>query len=405
MQLPGVIARNGTDINHGNGIAQKLLLPSLLFNRRCSAEDGTCGSRPHQVMLPGFKDAPVEDEAEIVGQLAVCRDDFDALEVLGKGGYGEVKLVRCRRDRQLYAMKAVEKAALHERYRIGDAAARQRAQSERDIGVKSQHWNCPFIIKLCAAFQTPEKLYYILEYCPGGDLFDLLITQDEGCFEEADTRFYAAEVCLALEHLHTHDTIHRDVKLENMLLSADGHVRLADFGIAKAGLSPEGNRASCTFCAAGQMAVLYPPEFQRGELYGKDLDCWQLGVATYCMLTGTLPKVGACPRAKLGVHGCSSAASDFCAHLLQLERTTRLGYPEGAGQLKPHCFFNTVNWETAEAQELPLPNVACLHNNTGKELGSGVSGIRTTVRKAAGTLFWLQGFAFSGASFAWASRQ
>jgi len=398
MQLPGVTARNDAGANHGNGLAQKLTLPSLLLSRRSSAEDGTCGSDPQQ-LLPGIKDP------ELGGQLAICRDDFDALELLGQGGYGEVKLVRCRRDHQLYAMKAVEKAALHERCRVGDVAARQRAQSERDIGVRSHQWNCPFIIKLCAAFQTPEKLYYILEYCPGGDLFDLLVAQDTGCFKEADACFYAAEVCLALEHLHMHDTIHRDVKLENMLLTAEGHVRLADFGIAKAGLSPEGNRASCTFCTSGQIAVLYPPEFQQGELYGKDLDCWQLGVATYCMLTGTLPKVGACPRARLGVHGCSTAASDFCAQLLHLERIARLGYPEGAGQLRPHCFFQDVNWEAAEAQEMSPPKVACLHNNSGRELGSGAGGVRTTVRRAAGTLFWLQGFAFAGASLAWTSRR
>jgi len=275
----------------------------------------------------------------------LSRDDFKVLELLGQGGFGEVKLVRCIHDNHLYAMKAVQKVLLHERKFVGDDRAPARAKVERDIGVAAREWQCPFIVELFASFQTIDKLYYIFEYCNGGELYSVMQAQPGACFSEASARFYAAEVVLALEHLHTNGVVHRDVRIENMLLASDGHVKLADFGCAKMDLPKSGStRASHVFeFSNGRTEIFYPPEYIQGEEYGKDLDCWQLGVALVFMLAGELPRAftpgdeASWPPSLPA--GASGQASDLCRRLLALCRSQRLGHPEGASHLRQHDFF------------------------------------------------------------------
>lgn len=304
----------------------------------------------------------------------ISRDDFEVLELLGRGGFSEVKLVRCKHDGCRYAMKAVEKVLLHERRHVGDNGASARAQLERDLGVAAHHWNCPFIVQLYATFQSVDKLYYVFEYCKGGELLALLKAQPGGRLNEVAARFYSAEICLALEHLHGHGAVHRDVRLENILLAADGHAKLGDFGCAKAGLSRGGSaRTSVVFeFARGGTEVFYPPEFLGGDLYGRDLDCWQLGVALFYMLSGALPKVAAAPALPSeGWPGAlpaevSPEAGDLCRRLLARERPQRLGCPEGASQLRSHGFFSHGTgtsggpsfWEAVAKKALPPPQLA-----------------------------------------------
>mmetsp|Transcript_45575 Transcript_45575/g.145420 ORF Transcript_45575/g.145420 Transcript_45575/m.145420 type:complete len:343 (-) Transcript_45575:43-1071(-) len=270
-------------------------------------------------------------------------------------------------------MKAVEKLALHERRNVGDLSAGSRAKVERDIGVLARQWRCPFIVELFATFQTEEKLYYVFEYCSGGELFDLVRAQPGGRVSEEASRFYAAEIVLALEHLHSHGIVHRDVRLENVLLSEDGHAKLADFGGARPGL-PEGEcdaRPSYVLeFGEGTTEVFYPPEYVGGKLFGKDLDCWQLGVAIFSMLTGRLPNPpplntedeAAEEGAWFGElpDDCTPLASDLCRRLLARERAERLGFPEGASELRTHGFFEVSPsfWQEAEARELPVPQLA-----------------------------------------------
>jgi len=278
-------------------------------------------------------------------------EDFQVLDLLGHGGFSEVDLVRCHRDGKLYAMKAVQKMALHERRHVGDRSAGKRAQLERDIGVAARQWHCPFIVELCATFQTPEMLYYIYEYCSGGELLTLLQAQPEHRFREGEARFYLAEVTLALEHLHAHSTIHRDVRLENMLLAADGHIKLADMGCAK-------NYTSC-FGTAPSLEVALPPVFMppemlRGELYGKDMDCWQLGIAAFAMLSGKYPIEGMDWPGKLP-EDVSNSAMSLCSDLLHRERQERLGHPDGACVLRSHLFFENTDWHTMIGKDMQPP--------------------------------------------------
>mmetsp|Transcript_58937 Transcript_58937/g.156894 ORF Transcript_58937/g.156894 Transcript_58937/m.156894 type:complete len:373 (-) Transcript_58937:240-1358(-) len=271
----------------------------------------------------------------------VERDDFEVLELLGTGGYSEVKLVHCKRDGGRYAMKAVEKAMLRERRHVGDDRAAERAKVERDLGVAARQWDCRFICELFAAFQTKSKLYYVFEYCPGGELLDLLSAQPESRFQEPMAQFYTVELTLALTHLHDHDCIHRDVRLENVLIALDGHVKLTDFNYAKSGLT---QGVTGSFMASDSPLVFMPPECRRGDVHGKEVDCWQLGVAVFAMMMGSFPDIGQ-PWPNPMRPDLSAQTCAFCADLLQEDHTQRLGHPNGGSCIQAHAFFLDTKWD------------------------------------------------------------
>jgi serum/glucocorticoid-regulated kinase 2 len=153
---------------------------------------------------------------------AVSMDDFTLLTVIGKGSYAKVVLVKKKSNDKVYAMKILKKKHIEKK--------KQEAHilTERNVLVEVSH---PFIIKLYSSFQTPEKLFFVLEYCPGGELFGVLSKKSR--FSEEQTKFYAAQIVLALEYLHERDIIYRDLKPENVLIDAEGYIRLTDFGLSK----------------------------------------------------------------------------------------------------------------------------------------------------------------------------
>ncbi|KAI0984079.1 hypothetical protein GJ496_006906 [Pomphorhynchus laevis] len=164
---------------------------------------------------------------------------FQILTLIGQGGYGKVFQVRklIGHDKgQIFAMKVLKKAAI-----VRNAKDTAHTKAERNILelVKS-----PFLVNLQYAFQTNGKLYLILEYLSGGELFKLL--EKQGIFHEDHARFYLTEICLALEHLHSLGIIYRDLKPENILLNSKGHIKLTDFGLCKEALH-EGKQTN-TFC-------------------------------------------------------------------------------------------------------------------------------------------------------------
>mmetsp|Transcript_9429 Transcript_9429/g.26444 ORF Transcript_9429/g.26444 Transcript_9429/m.26444 type:complete len:498 (-) Transcript_9429:105-1598(-) len=308
--------------------------PSLVtFRERVSVVD----------ISPGSQSTPEHSKPWV----NVKREDFVAIRLLGSGGFGEVKLVRYDMDGELHAMKAVEKVNIMERRYCGVKEPTKGPWNERDVGIQARKWNCPFLVELQATFQTTSKLYYIYEFCAGGELFDLLQAQPDCRFSEPHARFYLAEITLALAHLHSHDVLHRDVKLENVLLTQDGHAKLADFGSVRAKIPSQGTRS---FVESTSPIIFMPPEFRHGETYGKELDCWQLGIACYAMLTGGYPPVRNTPEPPQLVPEASEAATAFCHALLAWDRTTRLGYPTGAGLAKDHAFFGEIDWVSFEAR-------------------------------------------------------
>ncbi|KAG6618708.1 AGC protein kinase [Phytophthora cinnamomi] len=167
----------------------------------------------------------------------VSLKQFDVLRMIGKGSFGKVLLVRKKHSSQLFAVKILSKPAIVKKQQV------EHTRTERRVLAAVSH---PFVVCLHYAFQTKDKLYFVLDYCPGGDLFFHLSRC--GCFPEAMAKFYAAEIVLALIHLHEQGIVYRDLKPENIMLDVDGHVKLADFGLAKEGITSELN-GTYTMCA------------------------------------------------------------------------------------------------------------------------------------------------------------
>ncbi|KAI5639474.1 protein kinase domain-containing protein [Phthorimaea operculella] len=275
---------------------------------------------------------------------------FELLKVLGEGSFGKVFLVRKVAGADagtLYAMKVLKKATL----KVRD---RERTKMERNILVEMGH---PFIVKLHYAFQTAGKLYLILDFLRGGDLFSRL--SKEVMFTEEDVKFYLAELALALEHVHKLGIIYRDLKPENILLDADGHIALTDFGLSK--LPPSSDKAY-SFC--GTVEYMAPEVVnRRGHTFAADW--WSFGVLMFEMLTGNLPFHGATRhetmtqilKAKLGMpSNLSEEAQSLLRALFKRNPQNRLGAgPNGIEDIKNHEFFANIDWEALLKKEVVPP--------------------------------------------------
>uniref|UniRef100_W5L214 non-specific serine/threonine protein kinase n=1 Tax=Astyanax mexicanus TaxID=7994 RepID=W5L214_ASTMX len=276
---------------------------------------------------------------------------FELLKVLGQGSFGKVFLVRKIMGPdagQLYAMKVLKKASLKVRDRV-------RTKMERDILVEVNH---PFIVKLHYAFQTEGKLYLILDFLRGGDVFTRL--SKEVMFTEEDVKFYLAELALALDHLHNLGIVYRDLKPENILLDEAGHIKLTDFGLSKE--SVDQDRKAYSFCGTVEYMA---PEVVNRRGHTQSADWWSLGVLMFEMLTGTLPFQGKdrnetmnmILKAKLGMpQFLSLEAQSLLRMLFKRNPANRLGAgPDGVEEIKRHAFFSTIDWNKLYRQELQPP--------------------------------------------------
>ena len=197
--------------------------------------------------------------------------DFEFLKMIGKGSFGKVLLARHKKEGQTYAVKVLAKKMILKRNE------KAHIMCERNVLLKNL--NHPFLVALRYSFQSNDKLYLVVDYVNGGELFFHL--QKERYFAEPRAKFYAAEITSALGYLHSQDIVYRDLKPENILLDAEGHIVLTDFGLCKDGLS--GRETTNTFCGTPEYLA---PEVLRKEAYDRCVDWWCLGAVLYEMMYG-----------------------------------------------------------------------------------------------------------------------
>lgn len=236
-------------------------------------------------------------------------------------------------------MKSIRKAHIISRSEVNHTLA------ERTVLAQI---NNPFIVPLKFSFQSPEKLYLVLAFVNGGELFHHL--QKEGKFDVTRARFYTAELLCALECLHGFNVIYRDLKPENILLDYTGHIALCDFGLCKLNMKEEDK--TNTFCGTPEYLA---PELLLGKGYTKSVDWWTLGVLLYEMLTGLPPfyddntnemykKIVQEPLHFPGPEIVPPDAKDLLTRLLDRDPERRLG-ARGAAEIKSHAFFESISWE------------------------------------------------------------
>jgi len=312
-------------------------------------------------------------------QTSIGPSDFTKIQLIGKGDVGRVFLVRSNVDSKLYAMKVLNKEVMIQRDKV------KRVLAEQEILVSVNH---PFILGLHATFQTASSLYFVTEYCNGGEFFRTLQRLPGKCLDEAGCRFYCAEVVLALEFLHLLGFIYRDLKPENILLHHTGHIMLADFDLSKPStqtrnplhLKQFGKPAStslidtraCTVTIRSNSFVgteeYIAPEIIQGTGHSSAVDWWTLGILVYEMLLGTTPFKGPTRNQTFNnillqkpvfPKKVSAPAKSLMVQLLVKNENARLGSKSGAGDIKAHAFFKEVKWALLRNETPPIiPQVA-----------------------------------------------
>jgi len=289
-------------------------------------------------------------------------EDFDLVRVIGRGSYAKVLLVRLKPTKRLYAMKVIKKEL------VCDEEDIDWVQTEKHVFETAS--NHPFLVGLHSCFQTPSRLFFVIEYMNGGDL--MFHMQRQRKLPEEHARFYSAEITLALHFLHERGIIYRDLKLDNVLLDSEGHIRLTDYGMCKEGMLNPDDKTG-TFCGTPNYIA---PEILQGADYSFSVDWWALGVLMFEMMAGRSPfdtgapmgadnpdqnteellfqvileKVIRIPRS------LSVRAAKVLKEFLTKNPEERLGCGEGKFQdIINHDFFRTIDWTMLERKQVTPP--------------------------------------------------
>jgi len=282
----------------------------------------------------------------------LAESDLQYFKVLGRGNFGKVLLAENKKNHSYVAVKVLKKSAI-----IEDNDP-ESTMTERQVFSVAN--GCPFLAHLLATFQSPANLFFVMELYSGGDLMFQVLNHSK--LSEAATSFYVAEICIGLWYLHSHHIFYRDLKLDNVLLDADGHVRIADFGLCK-DLSKSDAKATNTFCGTPNYLA---PEIVKNDYYGSEVDWWSLGVMIYEMMTGNV-LFDADNEDKLYhlivnqpinlSRSLSPESRSIISGFLSRDPKKRLGFgPSGKEAIRGQSFFK-FNWQDAEARRLVPPLV------------------------------------------------
>ncbi|GFY39809.1 putative protein kinase C delta type homolog [Trichonephila inaurata madagascariensis] len=332
-------------------------------------------------------------------------DDFEFIKLLGNGSYGKVLLAELKGHGMYFAVKCLKKDVV-----IDDDDVESIMIERRVLALGTQH---PYMCKLYCTFQTRSYLFFVMEYLNGGDL---MFHIQKRRFDLERTIFYGAEIVSALKFLHKRGIIYRDIKLDNVLLDKEGHIRLVDFGMCQCRVYNEETMPS-NFCGtpsyiAPEVCSVNPcksldmkldnimfdmeghlhlvdfgmcktgmleniastycgtrdyiaPEIILGQLYNQSVDWWSFGVLLFEMLVGKSPFIGfdedellwsICNEEPPYPRTLPKKAKDILENLLLKTPSKRLGMPSSpAGEIKDHPFFSTIDWDKLEKKEIPPP--------------------------------------------------
>ena len=330
--------------------------------------------------------------------------DFEPLKIIGKGAFGEVRVCKYIPNGDIVAIKKMKKEEMHKKNQV------LHVRAERDVLSEAKN---EWIVDLKFSFQDQNYLYLGMEFLPGGDLMSLLMARD--ILPEQEAKFYAAEIVLAIESVHKLDCIHRDLKPDNVLIDADGHIKLSDFGLSKKldlklmdnpgqngpkynyGNNTNNNnvkganqnlsyaqqfsqfkniknkkRRAFAFSTVGTPDYI-APEVIRQKGYGQEIDWWSLGVIMFEMMIGYPPffsesSTETCKKIldwknTLNIRpeaNISKEAEDILRKLIN-DPESRLG-ANGADEIKAHPFFKGIKWNHIKETLIP-PFIPELANN------------------------------------------
>ncbi|CAH8493333.1 unnamed protein product [Heterobilharzia americana] len=307
--------------------------------------------------MPAQRPSSLQDPPDVygctIGPRIPCLNDFVFLKVLGKGSFGKVMLAEYKGTGEVFAVKVLKKEVILQDEDVDCTL------TERRILVLAAHH--PFLTALYCAFQTEDRLFFVMEYVNGGDL--MFQIQRARRFDEARARFYAAEVILALMFLHDHHIVYRDLKLDNILLDAEGHCKLADFGMCKEGMKP--GKTTSTFCGTPDYIA---PEILAELDYGFSVDWWALGVLMYEMMAGAPPFEGDTEQDLFNAISYEEVnyppnlhpdAVDILSKFLVKSPARRLGCVIADGgelAIQRHPFFREIDWQILEERRIDTSN-------------------------------------------------